>query len=152
MNRIGTRTAILLATLVLGLAGCGEDTVISPPPQNPQHIAVRYLLVAFAGTLPDTTVTRSQAQAESLAVALHVRALGGEDFGALTATYSDSPARDTIRIANYGVVPASGEYARNTLGRGFGDVAFALVPDSIGLVTYGATTSPYGWFLIHRVE
>jgi hypothetical protein len=154
MNGLGTRTAMLFATLVLGLAaaGCGEDGNVSVNPQNPQHVAVLYLLVAFDSSTTDTTVTRTQAQAESLANSLYVRALAGEDFGDLSATYSDSPNQDTVRAANYGVLPGPGEYPRTSLVRGFGDVAFGIVPDSVGLAVYNATTCPNGWFLINRLE
>ena len=155
MNGIGTRTTALLATLVLGLvlaAGCGGDGVVNPPPQNPQHIAVRYLLVGFNGSVPGVIVARSKAEAEALALDLHARARSGEDFGVLIETYSDSPSRDTIHAANYGVMLEAGEYQRNTLVRGFGDAAFALAPDSIGLAPWDTTANPYGWHLIQRVE
>lgn len=136
---------------LLALGGCGDD-VIAPNPQNPQHITIRYLLVGFAGSVPGQAVTRSKAQAESLALALHARALDGEDFGDLVEAYSDSPSRDTVAVANYGVVPATGEYPRSSLVRGFGDVAFTIAPDSIGLAVHDSVTCPFGWFLIHRIE
>ena len=113
---------------------------------------MRYLLVGFETSIPGDTLDRTQAQAESLALSLHVRAVGGEDFGDLIETYSDSPSRDTIGIANYGVTPAQGEYPRNALVRGFGDVAFTIAPDSIGLAPYDSAKTPYGWFLIHRIQ
>jgi hypothetical protein len=151
--RFGWLVSLLVVApaLAFALAGCGDD-VISPAPQNPQHISIRYLLVGFAGSVPGQPVTRSPAQAESLALALHARALAGEDFGDLTAAYSDSPSRDTIAVANYGVVPATGEYPRSALVRGFGDVAFAIAADSIGLAPYDSVACPFGWFLIHRIE
>jgi len=150
--RFATFGLLLALGAALALAGCGGDEIISPAPQNPQHITLRYLLVGFDGSVPGQTVTRSKAQAESLALALHARALGGEDFGDLIETYSDSPSRDTIAVANYGVVPANGEYPRSQLVRGFGNVAFAIVPDSIGLAVHDSVDCPYGWFLIHRIE
>src|SRR5688572_22274953 len=110
--RLATLGLLLALGTALAFAGCDGDEIISPTPQNPQHITVRYLLVGFTGSVPGQTVTRSKAQAESLALALHGRALGGEDFGDLIQTYSDSPSRDTIAIANYGVTPATGEYPR----------------------------------------
>jgi hypothetical protein len=155
MIPLRVRFASLALLLVLGtalaLGGCGDD-VIAPAPQNPQHIRIRYLLVGFDGSVPGQTVTRTKAQAESLALSLHVRAVGGEDFGDLVETYSDSPSRDTVAVANYGVVPAGGEYPRSSLVRGFGDVAFTIAPDSIGLAVHDSVTCPFGWFLIHRVE
>jgi parvulin-like peptidyl-prolyl isomerase len=156
MNGFGTRTAALLATLVLGLAlaaGCGEDGVVNPtPPQDPQHIAVRYVLIGFNGSVPGVIIARTKAEAEALALDVYAQARNGADFGVLIATYSDSPSRDTVHAANYGVMLEAGEYQRNTLVKGFGDVAFALVPDSIGLANYDSTANPYGWYVINRIE
>jgi len=156
VNGFGPRTAALLAALVVGLAlaaGCGEDGVVNPtPPQDPQHIAVRYLLIGFVGSVPGVIVTRSQSEAEALANDVYVRARGGEDFGDLTETYSDSPSRDTVHVANYGVMLEAGEYQRNTLVKNFGDTAFALSPDSVGLAAYDPADNPFGWFVILRVE
>jgi hypothetical protein len=53
------RTGFLpaLAVLVaLVAAGCGGEELIQVPPQNPPHIAVRYLLVAFSGSPPNVAV------------------------------------------------------------------------------------------------
>jgi len=155
MNGFGTRSAALLATLVLAVvlaAGCGEDEIINPNPQNPQHIAVRYILIGFNGSVPGVIISRSKGEAEVLANEVYARAVGGEDFGDLTKTYSDSPSQDTIHVANYGVMLELGEYQRNTLVKGFGDCAFSLVPDSIGLAPYDSTDCQFGWFVIDRIE
>lgn len=155
MNGLGTRSAVLLATLVLSLAlgaGCGEDQIINPTPQNPQHIAVRYILIGFNGSVPGVIIARSKAEAEVLANDVYAQAVGGANFGDLTETYSDSPSQDTIHVANYGVMLELGEYQRNTLVKGFGDCAFSLVPDSIGLAPHDSTDCPFGWFIIDRIE
>jgi len=156
MNGFGTRTAALFATIVLGLflaAGCGEDGVVNPTaPQDPQHIAVRSVLVGFNGSVPGVIIARSKAAAEALALDIYAQARNGADFGVLIETYSDTPSRDTVHAANYGVMLEAGEYQRNTLPQGFGDVAFALVPDSIGLANYDSTANPYGWYVISRIE
>ena len=155
MNGFGTRTAALLVTLVLGLAlaaGCGEDGIVSPPPQDPQHIAVRYILIGFNGSVPGVIIARSKAEAEALALDVYARARAGEDFGDLTEAWSDSPSRDTLHIANYNVFWSAGEYTRNTLVKGFGDTAFSLAPDSIGLAVFDSTANPFGWHVIQRVE
>ena len=155
MNGFGKRTAMLLATLALGVAlvaGCGEDEVINPTPQNPQHIAVRYILIGFNGSVPGVIISRSKAEAEVLADDVYAMAVGGEDFTQLMETYSDSPSRDTVKIANFGVMVGIDEIQRNTLQKGFTDCAFGLEPDSIGLAEYHAVDCPYGWFVIERFE
>jgi len=63
MNGLGTRSTALLATLVLAVAfavGCGEDQIINPTPQNPQHIAVRYILIGINGSVPGVIIARSK--------------------------------------------------------------------------------------------
>lgn len=155
MSRSRTRIALLLvAATVSGLAaaGCGEDGPVTPRPADPQHISVQYLLVGFAGSIPGRTIARSKAGAESLAVSLYDRARSGEDFDDLVRTWSDSPQQDTVGLANYGVTPAAGEYTRASLVRNFGDVAFALEPDSVGLAGHDSLASPYGWYVILRID
>ncbi len=155
MKGLGTRSAAWLATLALALtfaAGCGEDGVVNPPPQDPQHIAVRYILIGFKGSVPGVIITRSKDEAEVLANEVYTRAVGGEDFVDLTETYSDSPSQDTVYAANYGVMLRLGEYQRNTLAKAFGDCAFSLVPDSIGLAPWDSTNSSFGWYVIERIE
>ena len=66
MNGLGTRSTVLLATLVLALAyaaGCGEDGVVNVTPQDPQHIAVRYILIGFNGSVPGVIIARSKGEA-----------------------------------------------------------------------------------------
>ena len=155
MNDVRAKIALFLSCLTVVLvatAGCGEDGVVNPTPQDPQHIAVRDLLVAFTGSAPGIDVDRTKAEAESMATSLYARARAGEDFGDLQETYSDSPSRDTLGIANYGVTPDSTENPRTSVLPGFGNVAFALQPDSIGLAPWDTVSCPHGWFLIQRVR
>jgi len=132
MNGFGARTAALLGTLVLGLflaAGCGEDGVVNPiPPQDPRHIAVRYVLIGFNGSVPGVIIARSKAEAEALALDVYAQARNGADFGVLIETYSDSPSPDTIHAANYGVMPQAGEYQPNHLVKGIRQLAIPPGP------------------------
>jgi hypothetical protein len=152
------RIRIALLPLVMGVAalasfaGCGDDGPVDPAPQNPQHIGVQYLLVAFDGSVPDLGATRTKGAADSLADSLFAVARAGADFQALMNAWSDAPRRDTMQIANYGVTPAPGEFRRAQLQPNFGDAAFALEPDSIGLSEWDSVRAPSGWYVVRRVN
>ncbi|MEP7216362.1 MAG: peptidylprolyl isomerase [Anaerolineaceae bacterium] len=155
MPGIRTRITLLLSALVLasvGIAGCGDNGPVSPNPFTPYHVTVRYLLVGFTGSVPGQTITRTKAEAQLLADSLYLRARGGDDFSTLVATWSDGAGPDSLRLANYGVVIESGEVPRGAVVKSFGDVAFTVAPDSIGLAVYDSVTCPYGWFVIKRLR
>ena len=61
--RIGILPA-LSGLVALAAAGCGGEELIQVPPQNPQHIAVRYLLVGFVGSPPAVAHPRSAGAAD----------------------------------------------------------------------------------------
>lgn len=114
--------------------------------RRPEHAArsveVQHLLISFAGT-PRTRATRSRAEAEELAAELWRRALDGEDFDRLVEEYTDDrhPGR-------YSMTPSS----RAETVRGFGDVAWRLVVEEIGVSAYDPASSPFGWHLIKRLR
>jgi hypothetical protein len=150
--RIALLPLVVVVAALASFAGCGDDGPVDPVPQNPQHIGVQYLLIAFDGSVPDLGATRTKSAADSLADSLYAAARAGADFQALMNAWSDAPRRDTMQIANYGVTPAAGEFRRAQLQPGFGDVAFALEPDSIGLAPWDSLRSPPGWYVIRRVD
>ena len=55
-------------------------------------------------------------------------------------------------MANDGVAQASGEYARAGMVRGFADVSFGLAVGQVGMASYDASTCPFGWHIIKRLE
>jgi hypothetical protein len=53
---------------------------------------------------------------------------------------------------NKGETPLAGEYRRYDMLTCFGDVAFSLEVDEIGMAAYHATRCKYGWHVIKRLE
>jgi peptidyl-prolyl cis-trans isomerase C len=117
---------------------------------EPQHIQVAHVLIAFAGT--GTEATRPKAEAEKLANDVLARAKKGEDFNKLAAELSDDTGGGVYGMANLGVKPAGGEYARNQMVAAFGDVGFKLEVGGIGMSAFDPKTSPFGWHIIKRVK
>ena len=147
------KAAWLLILIVL--AGCSEGRPTAPAANvQPQHVEVQHVLIGFEGSVPGKTVTRTQAEAESLAAGILARAESGEDFAGLVQQYTDDSYPGIYRIANTGV-PADAqipEYSRGSMVKAFGDVAFALPVGGVGLAAYDARVSPYGWHVIKRLE
>jgi hypothetical protein len=146
--------AALLFVLV-ALAGCSADRTTAPRGNvQPQHVEVQHVLVGFEGTVPGKAITRSQAEAESLAAVVLARANAGEDFAGLVEQYTDDQYPGIYFLANTGV-PADlqlPEYPRGTMVKAFGDVAFSLPVGAVGLATYDAQASPFGFHVIKRLE
>ena len=119
-------------------------------PAEPERIAIKHVLVSFAGT--GTRARRSQAEAAELAAATLARANAGEDFDALVRELTDDSPPGIYRLINRGVAPASGEYPRNRMVAAFGDVGFGLDVGDIGMANFDPRTSPYGWHIIKRLS
>jgi len=164
---------VLTALAAVILAGCGggaepaaaPKTDPKPAPKaeprpelmpakladpEPEHIQVAHVLVSFAGTR--TSATRSQAAAEKLAYDLLARARKGEDFNKLIKDFSDDPGEGVYGLANHRVNPVGNEYERRKMVPAFGDVGFKLDVGSIGMSTFDAAKSPYGWHIIKRLK
>jgi parvulin-like peptidyl-prolyl cis-trans isomerase-like protein len=168
----------LQAALALAiLAGCGGAAETAPAPKaepkpaakvepkveprpdlmpakladpEPEHIMVAHVLVSFAGT--KTSATRSQAAAEKLAYDLLARARKGEDFNKLIKEYSDDSGEGVYGLANHRINPVGNEYERRRMVPAFGDVGFKLEVGSIGMSSFDAAKSPYGWHIIKRLK
>src|SRR3954462_6213148 len=113
---------------------------------DPQHIQVAHVLIAFAGTGPEAP--RSKADAEKLANDILARAKKGEDFTQLVKDHSDDTGGGGYGMANLGVRPAGGKYARDQMVAAFGDVGFKLEVGGIGMSAFDPRTSPFGWHII----
>jgi len=141
------QTAVALCILLLGLTlACGKKA--------PERIAVQHILIAFQGSIPEAKVTRTQAEAESLAKELFDRAKKGEDFDALVKGYTDDAYPGIYRMSNFDVTPDASkqEYGRARMVQAFGDVGFSLGVGGVGLAVYEPKTSKYGWHIIKRLE
>ena len=55
-------------------------------------------------------------------------------------------------MANNGVTPAAGEYARNRMVPAFGDAGFPLQVGGIGMASYDKDKSPFGWHIVKRLK
>jgi parvulin-like peptidyl-prolyl isomerase len=104
------------------------------------------------GSVPGKNVTRTQDEASKLAAEIFARAKKGESFDALVAKYTDDSAPGFYSMANNGVAPAQGEYARDGMVAAFGDAGFPLAIGEIGIANYDKERSPFGWHIVKRVK
>jgi foldase protein PrsA len=143
MNKLG----IVFLVLILGLA-------VAAAAEEPAHVTVQHILIAFQGSIPDAKVTRTRAEAEALAAEVFERAQKGEDFDALVKQYTDDEVPGIYKMSNFDVPPdaAKQEYSRAKMVKSFGDVGFALKVGEIGLAGYDPKASKYGWHIIKRLE
>ncbi len=122
---------------------------------EPEHVTVQHILIAFKGSLPgDQKVTRSQADAEKLALQIFERAKAGEDFEAMVRTYTNDSYPGIYKMSNRDVTPdpSQKEFSRTRMVKAFGDVSFSLEIGGVGLAAYDPDTSKYGWHIIKRLE
>ena len=121
---------------------------------EPDRIVVQHILIGFVGSVPGKNITRNQEEARKLAYDLLERAKKGEDFDELVRANTDDQFPGRYGMANRGVTPTPGgsEYARDGMVPAFGDVGFKLAVGDVGVADYNATTSPYGFHVIKRVQ
>ena len=121
---------------------------------EPDHVMVQHILVAFQGTIPGSSITRSRDEAETLAKELYARALKGEDFDALVKEFTNDEYPGIYGMANTDIEAdaASKEYPRARLVKAMGDVSFRLRIGEIGLAVYDPAASKYGWHIIKRIK
>ena len=143
----------------LGLLGLVLALALSPPvraqePGEPERVEVQHILISFKGADARITSTRSQEEAETLAKELLFRARRGEDFTEMMREHSDDPGEGLYRLANTGVQPdgSRGEVARHRMVKSFGDVSFGLEVGEVGMASYHAMRSKYGWHIIKRLK
>ena len=122
--------------------------------QEPEHISVQHVLIAFQGSIPDAKVTRTKAEAEALANLVFDRAQKGEDFGSLVKQFTDDEYPGIYGMSNFNAAPDASkkEYPRAKMVKSFGDVGFSLPVGGIGLAVYDPKDSKYGWHIIKRLE
>ena len=91
-------------------------------------------------------------QAKVLAFEILDRAIAGEDFAELVKEYTNDNYPGIFKLANLKQPVLAGERARTELVAKFGDTAFRLDVDEVGIAVYNSYTSPYGWHIIKRLE
>lgn len=124
------------------------------PSEEPDRIAVQHILIAFKGSIPKPSVTRSKDEAKKLAQEVLERAQKGEDFAALVQECTDDEYPGIYRLANKGITPdeSKQEYPRQAMIKSFGDVGFSLPVNGIGMAEYHPQNCKYGWHIIKRIE
>ncbi len=163
------RILLLLVVVCTGLVGCGGDagapgavpTAVLPSAAPPaaaaagsgaQHITVQHILIGFKGSVPGKPITRTKEEARTLAYSLLAKAQGSADFDQLVKDNTDDAPPGIYGMANTGVTPASGEFAREGMVPAFGNVGFTLQVGQIGIADYDPQTSPYGYHIIKRIK
>jgi hypothetical protein len=144
-----------LALLLAAACGSGEsDSPIKPGSSSqPDRVRVQHVLIAFKGTpQAPASVTRSQDEAEVLAKEILGRAKRGEDFQSLIKTFSTDSGTGQYNLVNDGVPPRGGETKRAQFVPGFTRVAFSLGVGDVGLAEYDASSSPFGYHVIKRIQ
>jgi len=120
---------------------------------EPKRIEVQHILISFQGRR--TKATRTQADAQLLAIEVLSKAQNGEDFDALVKEYTDDAFPGRYKMANVGIDPdpAHGqEFPREQMVPAFGNIGFKLKVGEIGMANYNNRTSPYGWHIIKRLK
>ena len=122
--------------------------------KEPERITVQHILIAFKGSIPKETVTRTRKEAEKLAHEIFQRAKKGEDFDALVKEYTDDNFPGVYKMSNFSAEPDrdQGEFSRLQMVKGFGDVSFKLSVNEIGMAEFSPERSKYGWHIIKRLN
>jgi hypothetical protein len=133
-----------MALFLLFFSGCKKE---------PDRVTVQHILIAFRGSIPKETVSRTQVEAEKLALEIFERARRGEDFDSLVKEYSDDQYPGVYKMSNFNVDPETdqGEFSRSAMVKAFGDVSFGLEVGEIGLAAYSPDECRYGWHIIKRI-
>lgn len=112
----------------------------APPATPPEKIAVQHVLVAYKGAKdPPKGTTRSKAEAKTRAAEARAKALGGTDFSAVVAEYTEDPGSKE-RQGSLGTI------TRAKVVKPFADAAFALPVDGVSEVV----ETQYGFHVIKR--
>ncbi len=156
----------LSVMLVVGVLGCGskEETSESTetaseessdaPKEEPQVISVQHILIAFDGSLPGRSISRTQEEAKIVANEIFDKAKSGADYDALVKEHTDDAYPGIYKMSNFDAQGDMGQgvFPRARMVPAFGNVGFKLEVGEVGLAEFNSQTSPYGWHIIKRVE
>jgi hypothetical protein len=145
------RSPLLLAFALLACNRQPAEPVLTPgpgalPPTGAgaaaaSRIAAQHVLIAWQGSAAGSGVSRTQAEARTVAEDVRRRALAGEDFGALAARFSDEPGHQTRR-------GDLGEFGRGAMVPPFERAAFALEPGQVSEIV----ETQFGYHVIKRTR
>jgi parvulin-like peptidyl-prolyl isomerase len=102
--------------------------------------------------VPNKDIQRTKKEAEVLAQQVFEQAKGGADFEALVKEHTNDSFPGIYVLTNEDAPRVQGSRRRSDMVARFGDVAFGLAVGEVGLATYHAALSPYGWHVIKRLE
>jgi len=119
---------------------------------EPDKVRVQHVLVGFKHTVEGKKIERTKKEAAKLADDVLETALAGVEFPLLVQKFSDDKYPGIYVLVNKGETPLAGEHRRYDMLTCFGDVAFSLEVDGIGMADYHATRCKYGWHIIKRLE
>ena len=119
---------------------------------EPDKVRVQHVLIGFKHSVDGKKIERTKKEAEKLANDVLETALAGVEFPLLVQKYSDDKYPGVYILVNKGETPLAGEFRRYDMLTCFGDVAFSLEVDEIGMADYHATRCKYGWHIIKRLE
>jgi hypothetical protein len=130
------------------------DTNLTTASGEPAYITVQHCLISFAGT--PTRATRSQAEAEKLALELFEKAKAGADFDSIIRGNTDDSPPGIYRMANHGFPGdksgPDGISPRASMVPAFGNTGFPLQVGQYGLAVFDRNDSPFGWHIVKRLK
>ncbi len=156
MRRVILWTVACCAAIGPSLAAGAAATPAAPaaksrPSLPPGCVVVQHVLISFDGAPRVKPPGRTKEQAQKLAQEVLERARKGEDFLKLVEKYTSDSAPGIYRMCDQDPPPPT-FVARGKMVKGFGDVSFSLKPGAVGMASYDAQTSPYGWHIIKRLR
>lgn len=149
MTRKMTPLLCLLALAVASSPTIAEEEGERP---EPAKVRVQHVLIGFKHSIPNKKIDRTKKEAEKLAKDVLETALAGVEFSLLVQKYSDDKYPGIYVLVNKGETPSPGEYRRYDMQTCFGDVAFSLEVDEIGMAEYRGGRCDFGWHIIKRLE
>ena len=142
----------LMCLLVLAVASGPGFSEEEGEKAEPDKVRVQHVLVGFKHTVAGKKIDRTKKEAEQLANDVLETALAGVEFPLLVQKFSDDTYPGIYVLVNKGETPQGREHRRYDMLACFGDVAFSLEVDEIGMADYHATRCKYGWHIIKRLE
>lgn len=151
------RFNLLIVMSLLLFSGCAS-TPSTTKNGEPSHITVQHCLIAFDGSLPGKSISRTQEEARVLAEKLFEDAKNGEDFNGIVLSNTDDEPPGLYNMANHGFRGKNTRdmnkkvFARGEMVPAFGDVGFKLEIGDYGMSEYSKDKSPFGWHIIKRIK
>jgi hypothetical protein len=119
---------------------------------EPDVVVVQHILIGFKKSVPGKPIERTKKEAKALAEELLQRAMDGDDFDAMVKEYTNDRHPGIYKISNHDAPLLPDARQRKEMVSAFGEVAFDLEIDEVGMAKYNSMTCPYGWHIIKRLE